>query len=252
MNVKLDHETPRFASFFLKILEFHPSSPVNLHQLLEGSELVTRTWSRPTQQVVDWLPDLGLKQWVWLVHLDWTWDKKKRNQNESSKKITNCKVFASNKATYASILTSPPFNTHNAIISTATCVEENCTSDFLATKQRIKRLSSCSKVDVGQTTQAESHTANTLPAVGRGLCLILIFSVWFCDPSATWEPQSLWYRKTENGFSIQSLESYGMMPKAARLHSKSSEHHRETWSTVWRHAMLPIKKPLYSESHWGD
>ena len=92
-------------------------------------------------------------------------------------------------ATNASILKSPPFNTHNALICIATCVEENCTSDFLATKQRVKRLSSCSKVDVGQTTQAESHTANTLPdAAGRGLCLILIFALWFCDPSATWEP----------------------------------------------------------------
>ncbi len=66
------------------------------------------------------------------------------------------------------------FNIFVGLICIATCVEENCTSDFLATKQHIKRLSSCSKVDVGQTTQAESHTANTLPdAFGRGLCLMI-------------------------------------------------------------------------------
>lgn len=156
------------------------SAPVNLHQLLEGSELVTPTLA-PRDQ--------GL---VWSGGLDFLGQREekeffKRIIQEVLKKLQSFRIKF--LATNASILKSPPFNTHNALICIATCVEENCTSDFLATKQRVKRLSSCSKVDVGQTTQAESHTANTLPdAAGRGLCLILIFGVWFCDPSATWEP----------------------------------------------------------------
>lgn len=145
------------------------SAPVNLHQLLEGSELVTPTLA-PRDQ--------GL---VWSGGLDFLGQREekeffKRIIQEVLKKLQSFRIKF--LATNASILKSPPFNTHNALICIATCVEENCTSDFLATKQRVKRLSSCSKVDVGQTTQAESHTANTLPdAAGRGLCLILIFGV---------------------------------------------------------------------------
>ena len=146
------------------------SAPVNLHQLLEGSELVTLT-SAPRDQGLVWSAWLGLS-----VRKEKKKSFFKRIIQEVLKKMQSFRIKF--LATNASILKSPPFNTHNALICIATCFEENCTSDFLATKQRVKRLSSCSKVDVGQTTQAESHTANTLPdAAGRGLCLILIFGV---------------------------------------------------------------------------